>query len=195
VSEIESGWEDRWREFHHGVLIGRLWVGPPWEVAPPDATTVVIDPGRAFGTGAHATTRLCLELLLDQPHGSLLDVGCGSGVLAIAAARLGFGPVTAIDNDPAATEVTGENARANGVEIDVSTADLLDDTLPGADLVTANITLAAVVALGARLDRDGHPARLIAAGYLASDGLDLPGYVRRGHRELAGWAADVFERR
>ena len=94
-TEVEAGWEDRWREFHRPVRVGPLWIGPPWETAPGDALAVVIDPGRAFGTGAHPTTRLCLELLLDLPRTSLLDVGCGSGVLSIAAARLGFGPSSA----------------------------------------------------------------------------------------------------
>ena len=76
---------------------------------------VVIDPGRAFGTGAHPTTRLCIELLATSARGSLLDVGCGSGVLAIAAARLGFSPIAAIDDDPIAIETTLANAAVNGV--------------------------------------------------------------------------------
>ena len=88
-----EGWEDRWRDFHHGVVVGRFWVGPPWEEAPAGVEAIVIDPGRAFGTGAHPTTRLTLELLQELEPGSLLDVGCGSGVLSIAAAKLGFAPV------------------------------------------------------------------------------------------------------
>ncbi len=79
----------------------------------------MIDPGQAFGTGAHATTRLCLELLLAlEPSGPLVDLGCGSGVLAIAAAKLGWGPVLGVDHDPLAVEATRENARVNGVDID-----------------------------------------------------------------------------
>ncbi len=77
--DVAEGWEDRWRDFHRGVTIGPLWVGPPWERPPGDLLAVVIEPGRAFGTGAHPTTRLCLELLAELPPGSLLDVGCGSG--------------------------------------------------------------------------------------------------------------------
>ena len=87
---------------------------------------LVIDPGRAFGTGAHPTTRLCLELLLeladDGARGSLCDLGCGSGVLSIAAARLGFGPVTALDSDRLAVEATTANARDNGVALAGSSA-------------------------------------------------------------------------
>src|SRR5581483_8593025 len=100
LDEVADDWADRWRAFHRGVRLGPLWVGPPWEAAPAGALPVVIDPGRAFGTGAHPTTRLCLELLLEQPPGALVDVGCGSGVLAIAAAKLGHGPVVALDVDP-----------------------------------------------------------------------------------------------
>ena len=92
-------------------MLGRSAVGEP----PPDALAVVIDPGRAFGTGAHATTRLALELLQDVEPTSLLDVGCGSGVLSVAAAKLGFAPVTAVDIDDVALETTRANAAANGV--------------------------------------------------------------------------------
>ena len=86
-TDVEAGWEERWRTFHRPVTVGPLWVGPPWEEPAAGLLPVVIDPARAFGTGAHATTRLCLELLVDLPRGSLLDVGCGSGVLAIAGAQ------------------------------------------------------------------------------------------------------------
>jgi len=190
-AEVEPGWEDRWREFHHAVRIGPLWVGPPWETPPPDVISVVIDPGQAFGTGAHPTTRLCLELLLDLPRGRFLDVGCGSGVIAIAAAKLGFAPVAAVDFDVAAVEATRANGRANGVELDVRHADLRHDRLPEADLVAANVTLAAVRALGRRLTA----AAAVTSGYLASDRPELVGYAQGAHRELDGWAADLFERR
>ena len=100
----------------------------------------MIDPGQAFGTGAHATTRLCLELLLDLgAKGPLLDLGCGSGVLAIVAAHLGFGPVVALDNDPAAVEATRANALANDVSVEVRQVDLRRDEIPGLPTVTANL--------------------------------------------------------
>jgi ribosomal protein L11 methyltransferase len=188
--EVEAGWEDRWREFHHPVRIGPLWVGPPWIDPPADALAVVVDPGRAFGTGAHATTRLCLQLLLDQPRASLLDLGCGSGVLAISAARLGFGPVIAVDREQPAVEATRANAAANGVAVDTRLADALLGPLPPAELVVANIALAEAKALGGC----SSAPRLVTSGYLASDVPDPAGYERRQRRELEGWAADLFER-
>ena len=93
-TEVPDDWAERWKRFHSPVLVGgRLWVRPPWEepAVRPGVIDLVIDPGRAFGTGAHPTTRLCLELLLDlELEGrSFCDLGCGSGVLSIAAAKLG----------------------------------------------------------------------------------------------------------
>jgi ribosomal protein L11 methyltransferase len=189
-SDVESGWEDRWRDFHRPVRVGPLWVGPPWEEAPADAMPIVIDPGRAFGTGAHATTRLCLELLLGLPHGSVLDVGCGSGVLAIAAARLGHGPVTGVDVEPAAVEATRANALANGVEVDARRVDALVEALPPADIALANIALEAVLQLGPLLDVE----RLVTSGYLAGEEPELAGFGRVDRRAADGWAADLHER-
>jgi ribosomal protein L11 methyltransferase len=182
--DVRDGWEDAWRGFHHGAVVGRFWVGPPWE-------TIVIDPGRAFGTGAHATTRLCLELLQElEPTGPLLDVGCGSGVLAIAAAKLGFSPVTAVDVDETAVETARANAVANGVEISVFAADAGGDELPPAAVAVANIALDVVERITPRLDAE----RLVTSGYLARDEPSLPGRRRLARRELDGWAADLFAR-
>jgi ribosomal protein L11 methyltransferase len=189
--ELEAGWEERWREFHRPVRIGPLWVGPPWERPPEDAVPVVIDPGRAFGTGAHPTTRLCLEFLLDLPRSGLLDVGCGSGVLSIAAARLGYGPVTAVDAAEAAVEATGANAAANGVVLNARVLDGLSEPLPTAELVVANIAFDAVTALARRISS----LRLLTSGYLVADQPVLAGYERVARRELDGWAADLFARR
>lgn len=187
---VEPGWEDAWRRFHRPVRIGPLWVGPPWEEPAPGALAVVIDPGQAFGTGAHPTTRLCLELLLGVAPGSLLDLGCGSGVLAVAAARLGFGPITALDSDEAAVAAARANVAANGVELEVARADALADPLPPATVTVANIELAAVEALGPLV-----AARtLLTSGYLARDRPVLPGWEHADRRELDGWAADRFER-
>jgi ribosomal protein L11 methyltransferase len=185
--DVADDWRDRWREFHHGVVIGRLWVGPPWEEAPDGATPVVVDPGQAFGTGAHATTRLCLELLQEAPRGSLLDVGCGSGVLAIAGAKLGFGPVTALDVDPAAVAATEANAARNGVSLDARLADGLE-TLPAADVAVANITGEAVPWLPLR------SPLAITSGYLDGQDVSLPAYRRAQRIVREGWAADSWRR-
>ena len=128
AEDVAAGWEDGWRAFHRPARIGPLWIGPPWEESDPGSLAVVIDPGRAFGTGAHPTTRLCLELLLDLEPASLLDLGCGSGVLSVAAAKLGFKPVVALDHDEVAVEVTAENARVNGVTVGRATRRVLFPT-------------------------------------------------------------------
>jgi ribosomal protein L11 methyltransferase len=189
-TEVEEGWEERWRAFHRPVRVGPLWVGPPWETPDPGAVAVVVDPGRAFGTGGHATTRLCLELLLDLPRGSLLDIGCGSGVLSIAAARLGFRPVLAVDLDPQAIEATERNAEANGVVLDARLADALTDPLPAADTAVVNVALDVDKPIAGRIDCEW----LIASGYLASEEPELPGYRRESRREADGWAADLYRR-
>jgi ribosomal protein L11 methyltransferase len=188
ADEVAPGWEDAWRHFHVPVVAGPLWVGPPWEAPPPDLLAVVIDPGRAFGTGAHPTTRLCLELLAEVAPGSLLDVGCGSGVLAIAAVRLGFAPVIAADVDEAAVAATMENAARNGVPIDARLLDGLLDELPPVDVVVANIALEVVSALVPRLRCD----RLLLSGYLARDRPAVAGLGHLARRTAAGWAADLY---
>ena len=189
--DVEDGWEDRWRRFHKPTRVGRLWVGPPWAAPDLDAIAVVVDPGRAFGTGTHPTTRLCLELLEGLEPSSLLDVGCGSGILAIAAAKLGFDPVTAVDVEPEAIEATERNSAVNGVEIAAFLADALDSAeLPVAEVTVANITLEAVGTLGPLL----RSATVITSGYLASDTPALAGYRREDRRERDGWAADLHVR-
>ena len=189
-SSFAEGWEEAWREFHHGVVVGRFWVGPPWEKATDGVTPVVIDPGRAFGTGAHATTRLSLDLLQELEPSSLLDVGCGSGVLSIAAAKLGFAPIVAIDNEQDAVDIAIANAQANGAEIVAYAADALMDELPRADVVVANVALDVVEALLPLLD-----ARLaITSGYLERDEPNASGWRRLERRDREGWAADLYER-
>ncbi len=148
-TEIADDWSERWKRFHHPVLIEpppglpALHVRPPWELpSDRDGTEeIVIDPGQAFGTGAHATTRLCLELLLElaaleRRLGPLLDVGTGSGVLAIAAARLGFAPVLGLDHERESVAAARENAEVNEVTIEVRRFDLRTQALPWLDQET-----------------------------------------------------------
>jgi ribosomal protein L11 methyltransferase len=166
TQEIAADWSERWRSFHRPLVIERrLTVRPPWE--PPGATPVdvVIDPGQAFGTGAHATTRLCLELLLDHatPQ-SFVDVGCGSGVLAIVAAKLGFHPILALDYDPVSVATATENARANHVEIEVRMFDLRHQPVPAADLVAANVLAGPLRTWAA--SQPTMPPKLILSGLL-----------------------------
>jgi ribosomal protein L11 methyltransferase len=185
---VDQGWEDRWRAFHRPVRVGGLWIGPPWAEAPAAEPAVVVDPGRAFGTGGHPTTRASIELLAGVERGSLLDAGCGSGVIAVAAVRLGFAPVLAIDLDPTAVAAARETARRNGVEVEVRRADVRRDELPRVDLVVANTELRVAESLLARRPA----ARAITSGYLAHEEPNAPGWERVSRLELEGWAADVF---
>ena len=155
VSEAEQddSWRDALRDFHQPVVAGRVRVRPPWVAPLAGMHDVVIDPGMAFGTGQHPTTRTALELLQRVPdRAAVLDAGCGSGILAIAARRLGFGPVTAIDFDPDSVAATARAARANMVDaVDVRRATIGEDPLPVAPVLLANITLEVLRVLAAQL--------------------------------------------
>jgi ribosomal protein L11 methyltransferase len=190
AEHVPAGWEERWRDFHRPVHVGGLWVGPPWEAPPPDVDAIYVDPGRAFGTGGHATTRLCLQLIAGLQRGSLLDVGCGSGVLAIGAARLGFEPVTAVDHDLAAVEATRRNAAVNSATVDCRRADALTEPLPSADVAVANISADAVGKLLPLLDA----RTVVTSGYLEGDEPAFDGLTREQRITEGGWAADVFRR-
>lgn len=201
TQEIPDDFSERWREFHKPlVLARRLTVRPPWE--PPGKTPidVVIDPGQAFGTGAHATTRLCLELMLglEQPGGEFLDLGCGSGVLGIAASKLGWGPVLALDADPAAVHAALDNARANRVELHVRRLDLRTEPVPHAPTIAANLLAPLLRTWASRLDTP--PERLIAGGLLvheadrAAEAFVARGLIETDRRTRAEWAALLLER-
>jgi ribosomal protein L11 methyltransferase len=183
------------------VVIGdRLTVRPPWEPPGTSSIDLVIDPGQAFGTGAHATTRLCLELLLElpEPGGGFVDLGCGSGVLAIAAARLGYSPVLALDNDPASVAATAENAAVNGVSVEVRRFDLRSEDVPAADTVAANLLGPLLRAWAPRLA--AVPRRLIASGLLVAEadgiaeGFAVAGLREVDRRESGEWGALLLER-
>jgi ribosomal protein L11 methyltransferase len=186
--DVAGDWSERWRAFHRPVRAGPFWVGPSWEGRPSDAIALVIDPGLAFGTGAHPTTRLCLELLAELPLGSFLDAGCGSGVLAVAAAKIGFSPVRAFDDDPFAVAAARTNAERNGVEIEAAEADIASASLPATDVAVANIALDVVERLATTL----RARELITSGYLERDAPALAGANHVERRVLDGWAADRF---
>jgi ribosomal protein L11 methyltransferase len=198
---VPDDWAERWKRFHVPLLVaGKLYVRPPWEepAIRPGVAEVVIDPGQAFGTGTHPTTRMCLELMLSLPEaaGSFADLGCGSGVLAIAAAKLGFGPVLGVDHEPESVAATAENARANGVDVAVERFDLLrDGPAPSAPTVAANLLRPLLLAV-ARAGFAGTPPQvLIASGLLRHEADEVAaafaahGLGETGRRETAEWAA------
>jgi ribosomal protein L11 methyltransferase len=197
TSELPDDWSERWRRFHVPLVLGdRLAVRPPWEEPIGAAVEIVIDPAQAFGTGAHATTRLCLELLLDlsPAAGPLLDLGCGSGVLAIAAAKLGFAPILAVDHDPLSVEATRANAAANDAVLEVRRCDLRRDPVPAAPVVLANLLRPLLLDYAARLA--GPPPRtLVASGLLTHEADEVAaafaphGLHERDRRERGEWAA------
>jgi ribosomal protein L11 methyltransferase len=209
TTEIPDDWADRWRDFHEPVVVGdgRLVVRPSWEEgsAAGAEIDIVVDPGRAFGTGAHATTRGCLELMLGladrgEASGPLADWGTGSGVLAIAAARLGWGPVEAVDHEEAAVAAARENAAANGVEIGVSRLNLREEAPPAAPAVVANLVFPLLAELAGRIAAGEieRPRTLVASGLLAREA----GPARDAFREaglraesvvpIGDWTAVLF---
>jgi ribosomal protein L11 methyltransferase len=219
TSEVADDWADRWREFHKPLVLGdRLAVRPPWEPEQGTELDLVIDPGQAFGTGAHATTRLCLELLLDLPSASgsaepggplapgpaaapgAIDLGCGSGVLAIAAAKLGHGTVLALDYDQLAVDATIENAAVNGVAELVETRrfDLRDEPVPAAPLVLANLLRPLLLAWSTTMAGTAHRS-IIASGLLeheadvVSQAIGAHGYRERRRLVSGEWAALLLE--
>jgi ribosomal protein L11 methyltransferase len=218
TSEVPDDWSERWKQFHHPVLLEppmvdgvqskapALHVRPPWE-APSvrtGAREIVIDPAQAFGTGAHATTRMCLQLLLElaaveEGRGAVLDLGSGSGVLAIAAATLGYGPLLALDNDRESVLASAANAAVNGVEIDARLFDLRREKLPesgGAPvpIVLANLLKPLLIELADRISLA--PRHLIASGLLSDQASEVAqlfaerhGLRERRRLEHGEWSA------
>jgi ribosomal protein L11 methyltransferase len=177
---IEEDWAEAWKEHFHVERYGeRLVVVPSWREhdAQPDDVVLTLDPGMAFGTGQHATTRMCLEALerLVTPGARVLDVGCGSGILSIAAAKLGASAVQAVDIDPECVRITRENAATNGVDGRITAAHgTLGASWPFAegadgrfDVVVANVSSAAIIGMADELARALSPdGRLIVSGVI-----------------------------
>ena len=224
-TEIPDDWADRWRDFHKPLLVGgRLWLRPSWEPPREGAIDLIVDPGQAFGTGAHPTTRLCLEYLLElaaanEATGPLTDLGCGSGILAIAASKLGWDPVSGYDHEQPALEASAANASVNGTQLTLGQMNLREALPPLGPTVVANMTSPILKAVAAQLSADegnrvsrrnlqpvteGHPiplTTLICSGILppeldeVSAAFARAGLTESDRRQEGDWAALLLRRR
>lgn len=200
ATEIPDDWADRWRDFHKPLLVAdRIWLRPSWEPPRVGAIDVVVDPGQAFGTGAHPTTRLCLGFLCElDPGGELVDLGTGSGVLAIAASKLGWTPVRGYDHEPAAIEAAAANAAANGVELRLERMNLRERLPPLPPTVVANMTAPILRAVAGHLMEA--PQTLVCSGILppeldeVADAFGASGLAEADRRQDGDWAALLLRR-
>jgi ribosomal protein L11 methyltransferase len=181
ATAVPDDWADRWQDFHKPLLVGdRLWLRPSWEAPRAGTVDVVVDPGRAFGTGAHPTTRLCLEFLLElaeagEAHGPLTDLGTGSGVLAIAAAKFGWSPVRGYDHEEPSIEAAAANAKINGVVLELERRNLREGLPELAPTVVANMTAPVLRAIAEQLDGSAPiapgspPSTMVCSGLLPGE--------------------------
>ena len=204
----DEDWSESWKKYFHTEKVGdRVVIQPSWEVYEPQAGEVVVrlDPGAAFGTGTHPTTALCLRAMekLIKPGMTVFDVGTGSGVLAITAAKLGAGAVTAVDYDSTALRVARENIAQNGLAdaITLKESDILRNVTGRADVVTANIIADIIIRIFADLDTHLAPGgALLASGIIASRAEDVRqagkayDFVVTEEWEAKDWAAMIFRR-
>jgi ribosomal protein L11 methyltransferase len=204
AAEIPDDWADRWRDFHKSLLVAdRLWLRPSWEPPREGAIDVVVDPGQAFGTGAHPTTRLCLGFLCEleaagEAEGGLVDLGAGSGVLAIAAAKLGWDPVRGYDHEAAAIEVGAANAAVNDVELQLERMNLRERLPDLAPTVVANMTSPILKAVAGQIAEA--PQVLVCSGLLlkeqdeAAAAFAEVGLAEEDRRQDGDWAALLLRR-
>ena len=206
-TEIPDDWADRWRDFHKPLLVAeRLWLRPSWEPAREGTIDVVVDPGQAFGTGAHPTTRLCLEFLCEletagEAGGELVDLGTGSGVLAIAAAKLGWDPIRGYDHEPAAIEAAEANWAVNDVQLDLERMNLRERLPELAPTVVANMTAPILRAVATQLgERSKVPQTMVCSGLLPHELDDVAvafagnGLREEDRRQAGDWAALLLRR-
>jgi ribosomal protein L11 methyltransferase len=211
ATEVPDDWASRWRDFHRPVTVESgsgqdvLWVGAPWHERPGGPLAeITIDPGRAFGTGAHPTTRLCLGLMLDLRErglatGGLSDVGTGSGVLAIAGLLLGWDPVSGLDHEAASIESAIANARANGVSGQFVRKDLREGFDAIHQTVSANLTAPLLTELAAGLPESNLPLRIVCSGLLDEESEKVIesfaglGYGLASKGSLDGWTGLLLE--
>jgi ribosomal protein L11 methyltransferase len=203
-TEIPDDWADRWRDFHKPLLVAeRLWLRPSWEARHAGAIDVVVDPGQAFGTGAHPTTRLCLGYLCELEAeggagGELVDLGTGSGVLAIAASKLGWTPIRAYDHEPAALSAAKVNAEANEVSLHLERMNLREQMPALAPTVVANMTAPILRAVAAQMTAAPHT--VICSGLLPTELDEIAGAfaacgLSESDRRIDGdWAALLLRR-
>ena len=202
----QEDWQNAWKQYYHAMDIGRrLAIVPGWEEYDPDRTVITMDPGMAFGTGTHETTSLCLETLDELVQGGerMLDIGTGSGILAIAALKLGAKEAEGVDIDPMCVRTAGENARRNGVaeRLTVLVGDLSDKASGVYDIITANIVAAAILSLAPAVPALMAPgAKFIASGIIDErrdevlDGLKAAGLRPVQVKEKRGWVCIICEK-
>lgn len=199
----QEDWQNAWKKYYHAMDIGkRLAIVPGWEEYQTDRTVITMDPGMAFGTGTHETTSLCLEVLDERVKGGerMLDIGTGSGILAIAALKLGAAEAEGVDIDPMCVRTAGENAQRNGVQdrFKVLVGDLSDKASGVYNIITANIVASAILSLAPHvpaLMADG--AVFIASGIIDTrkdevlEGLRAAGLDPFEVHEKRGWVCIV----
>ncbi len=202
----QEDWQNAWKQYYHAMDIGRrLAIVPGWEEYDTDRTVITMDPGMAFGTGTHETTSLCLETLDELVQGGerMLDIGTGSGILAIAALKLGAKEAEGVDIDPMCVRTAGENARRNGVaeRLTVLVGDLSDKASGVYDIITANIVAAAILSLAPAVPALMAPgAKFIASGIIDErrdevlDGLKAAGLRPVQVKEKRGWVCIICEK-
>ena len=203
----QEDWQNGWRKYYHPMDIGsRLAIVPSWQEYDTDRVKLILDPGLAFGTGGHETTSLCMEALDERVQGGerVLDIGTGSGILAIAALKLGAAVAEGVDIDPVAVRTAGENAALNGVadKLTVLVGDLSDKASGKYDIITANIVANAIISLAPSvpgLMAEG--AAFIASGIIDSRkdeviaALEKAGLSVQEVKEKRGWECIVCKRR
>lgn len=205
----DEDWANNWKQYFHPEKIGeRIVVKPSWEDYTPinDEIVIELDPGMAFGTGTHATTSMCIQLLEEyiKPDMKVFDVGTGSGILAIAAAKLGAGEIQAADYDPVAVEVAKENIAENkeNGHIAIFQSDLLKNMTGSADVIIANIIADIIIRMFDDVDTKLNPHGVILTSGIIADRIpeviekaERQGFVVDKMNEKAGWAAIIFRRR
>lgn len=199
----QEDWQNAWKKYYHAMDIGqRLAIVPGWEEYQTDRTVITMDPGMAFGTGTHETTSLCLEVLDARIKGGerMLDIGTGSGILAIAALKLGAAEAEGVDIDPMCVRTAGENAQRNGVQdrFKVLVGDLSDKASGVYNIITANIVASAILSLAPHVPALMAPgAVFIASGIIDTrkeevlEGLRAAGLDPFEVHEKRGWVCIV----